>query len=132
MNQGPFKTGGFTAGNLPAFPLLVDNSNRDEPQQIGPHKVEPGEIAQFTGMTVRQYAAIHSPVSLVDANESLHQTTKFGKPENDGAFPMRQVIAEAARLTVMYADMLLAELAKDQGTDEVAQSLSDKVVSDGS
>lgn len=126
MNQGPFKTGGFTAGNLPAFPLLVDNSNCDEPQQIGPHKVEPGHLTQFTGMSVRQYAAIHAPIDLVSANESLHQTATFGKPDENGAFPMRLVIAEAARLTVMYTDLLLAELAKDQGAPAQTQSLSDK------
>lgn len=109
MNQGPFKMGGFTGGDQPAFPYP---SNRS--------------MEQITGMTLRQYVAIHAPVSLLDANESLHQTTKFGKPEGDGAFPMRQVVAESVRLSVMYADMLLAELAKDQGTAEVAQSLSEK------
>jgi hypothetical protein len=126
MNQGPFKTGGFTVGDLPAFPMLVDNSNFDQPQQIGPHKIEPGEIAQFCGMTLRQYAAIHSPVSMIDANESLHQTAQFGKPSDRDAFPIRQVIAESVRLSVMYADLLMAELAKGQDAPAQTQSLSDK------
>lgn len=87
----------------------------------------PSDTARQTkGMSLRQYVAVHSPVSLVDANESLHQTANFGKPNDNGVFPMRLVIAEAARLTVMYTDLLLAELAKDRGTTEVAQSLSDK------
>lgn len=109
---------------VPAFPFSVHNP-REHVFEVMGNPLEQG-TTYFPGMSLRQYVAVHSPVSLVDANESLHQTTKFGKPENDGAFPMRQVIAEAARLTVMYADMLLAELAKDQGTAEVAQSLSDK------
>lgn len=95
--------------NSPAFPYPSSRS-----------------LEQIHGMTVRQYAAIHAPIDLVSANESLHQTATFGKPDENGAFPMRLVIAEAARLTVMYTDMLLAELAKDQGTAEVPQSLSDK------
>lgn len=116
--------------NSPAFP--GEHIDRDALELLRSHRdlfsaQEARALAgRHPGMTLRQYVAIHSPVSLVDANESLHQTTKFGKPENDGAFPMRQVVAESVRLSVMYADMLLAELAKDQGTAEVAQSLSDK------
>lgn len=113
-----YKGGGFTEGNMPAFPVA----------DVSTHSlVDLNDVRRLSGgMTLRQYVAIHAPVDLVSANESLHQTATFGKPDDNGAFPMRLVLAEQVRLSVMYADMLLAELAKDQGAPAQTQSLSDK------
>lgn len=116
--------------NSPAFPgehidqdaLELLRNNRD----LFSAQEARALAGRHPGMSLREYAAIHSPVSMIDANESLHQTAQFGKPSDRDAFPIRQVIAESVRLSVMYADLLMAELAKGQDAPPQIQSLSDK------
>lgn len=75
------------------------------------------ETAEDLKRARREQIACNAPVTLVDANESLHQNpeaTRFAKPHQldcgTEIFPVSLLVKELARLSVMYADALIKEL----------------------
>ena len=92
----------MSSGHLPAFPVADYDHQVFNPTTV--HDTE----RLLSGMSMREYYAAHSPVSMVDANESLHQTSAFGKPSENGAYPMHLVLRELVRLRWEYADAMLA------------------------
>jgi hypothetical protein len=77
-------------------------------------KVSKGELRAFPkgqsdytenrGMTVRQYYAAHSGISLEDALISLNDASELGERQ----FPTRMLVAEMVRLRFEYADAMIA------------------------
>jgi len=75
-----------------------------------PQSKQAGDYALSEGgMTMRQYYAAHSGISVIDANESLHQQAAElpFKRDPEEPFPMDQLIAEKVRLSFLYADEMV-------------------------
>lgn len=93
----------------PAFPAAAEQLVRSPSGEL----VEASAFGKehHAGMSLREYFAAHAPLTLIDANESLHQhptAKKFAKLAND-VFPMEMLIKELARMRAIYADAMVAE-----------------------
>jgi len=62
----------------------------------------------FNGISVRDYLAAHAPISLIDANEAMHQQPQtFAKPVGE-VFPLPLLMKELVRMRYEYADAMLS------------------------
>lgn len=62
-------------------------------------------------ISLRDQFAMHAPITMMDANESLHQNAeaaRFSRTGQQEAFPMAMIMRELIRLRYEYADAMIA------------------------
>jgi hypothetical protein len=79
----------------PAFPTVVTNTSRVEIIGLEGEVIGPRQIAEYNGMTKREYFAAHAPFSIDDA-VALHGD--------------RDILKKLVQIRIEYADRMLAAL----------------------